>query len=272
MKISFFCPRWGSENLDFEIFCKKVRESGYDGVEMSLPCGDHKATDRILRVLRDEGLQFIAQHWETSDTDVDTHIQNMKERLAWLVSAEPLFINSQTGKDWFGFEQNKKILEAAAEIAASTGVRILHETHRGKFAYSAAVARRFLESNKDLRISADFSHWCVVSESLLEDQTEAMKLAISRTDHIHTRVGFAESPQVSDPRAPEWKQALDAHLAWWDAIVAAHRDAGDKSFTVTTEFGPFPYLPALPWTGMPVADQWGINLFMKDLLKKRWGV
>jgi len=36
------------------------------------------------------------------------------------------------------------------------------------------------------------------------------------------------------------------------------------------EFGPSGYMPTLPYTQQPVADQWSVNKFMLDLLKKRY--
>jgi hypothetical protein len=119
-------------------------------------------------------------------------------------------------------------------------------------------------------LSADFSHWCVVSESLLADQAESLGLAIERTDHIHARVGFEEGPQVADPRAPESSAALEAHLGWWDRIIALHRAKGSALVTVAPEFGPSPYMPSLPWTGQPVSDQWATNVRMMGLLRGRW--
>ena len=98
---------------------------------------------------------------------------------------------------------------------------------------------------------------------------DTVKLAISRTDHIHTRVGHAEGPQVNDPRAPEWKDAVNAHFDWWDQVVGQKRSAG-KLLTMLTEFGPVDYLPALPYTRQPVADQWEINKYMLDTLRTRY--
>ena len=31
MAIQFFCLRWGSEDLRWEIFCQKASNAGYDG-------------------------------------------------------------------------------------------------------------------------------------------------------------------------------------------------------------------------------------------------
>jgi hypothetical protein len=96
-----------------------------------------------------------------------------------------------------------------------------------------------------------------------------VNLALSRTDHIHARIGHAEGPQVNDPRAPEWKNAVDAHLSWWDKVVERKRIEGTP-ITFLTEFGPPSYLPTLPFTNQPVANQWEINIYMMDLLRKRY--
>ncbi|MDX9957722.1 MAG: sugar phosphate isomerase/epimerase [Spirochaetia bacterium] len=270
MELLFFCPRWGSEQLAFGDFCTKAKGAGYAGVEMNLPTGEQDRTDGILDTLARHSLSFIGQHHQTHAADRVEHRKELQAHLRWLASARPLFINSQTGRDWFPFEDNLALIGAAQAVAEETGVTILHETHRGKFSFCAAATKPFLDRLADLRLSADFSHWCTVSESLLEDQEAAVSAAIEWTDHIHARVGHAEGPQVNDPRAPEWHTAFDAHLAWWDRIIQKHRERGTKTFTITTESGPFPYMPTLPWTGMPVASQWDINCYMMDFLRRRY--
>jgi sugar phosphate isomerase/epimerase len=261
---------WGSESLSFETFCKNASEAGYDGVEMALPLDDGPRTRAIIQALEENGLQLIAQHWETADADIERHIDLFRQRLEWQASARPEFINSQTGRDWFSFEDNQRITDAADEVSKRTGIKIVHETHRGKFTFCAAQTRRFLLANPDLRLTADFSHWCNVSDSLLEDQGEAVAAAIGRADHMHARIGHPEGPQVTDPRAPEWEPALSAHLAWWDAIIESRRSEGAERFTITPEFGPVPYMPTLPFTNQPVADQWAINAQMMNLPKERY--
>jgi len=268
---TLFCPRWGTESEPWDQFCGRVKAAGYDGVETGLPVGDRAATDAILSSLRKNGLALIAQHWETVTPRWDEHAAEYKRRLEWLTACGPLFVNSQTGKDWFTFEENQALVRIAHDEAASSGVRILHETHRGKFAFAAAVARRFLADDPKLRITADFSHWCTVSESLLEDQAESLDVAIARTDHLHARVGHPEGPQASDPAAPEWADALSRHLTWWDRIADRHRKEGAEVLTVTPEAGPVTYMPSLPYTRQPVADQWMVNVAMMERLRKRWG-
>jgi sugar phosphate isomerase/epimerase len=269
MKIRFMCPMWGNAGRPIEQFCEEVAAAEYDGVEASVPLDNKPFARRVVSAIKEAGLGWIGQHWETVDSDPDRHVETLSERLLWLAELEPLFINSQTGRDWFSFDQNRRVIDAARSVEAKTGVKIIHETHRGKFSFCAQSTRKFLETYSDLRITADFSHWCTVSESMLEDQADAVSLAIGRADHIHARVGWQEGPQINDPRSPEWADTVAVYLGWWDRIVEAHRQSGED-LTLAPEFGPFPYMPQLPFTRQPVASQWDINLYMMNLLKKRY--
>jgi sugar phosphate isomerase/epimerase len=269
MKMMFFCPYWGQQHVGIETFAKKVKAAGYEGVEMPLPL-DESDRERIVAVLRDHDLALIAQHHETHLADWQAHRQMYEGHLRNLAAAQPFLINAHTGKDYFSFEQNATLIELAKVVAEETGVRILHETHRGRFSFAAHVTRRFLESLEDLTLTLDLSHWCNVAESMLEDQTEAVELALSRCAYFHARVGFAEGPQITDPRAPEWQDAVVCHLQWWDQILEYALQRGDTVFPIAPEFGPFPYLQHLPFTQMPLANQWEINCYMKDLLTERY--
>ena len=154
-------------------------------------------------------------------------------------------------------------------MAKKTGITICHETHRSRILFAAHVAKQYLDKNPQMRVTLDISHWCNVHESLLHDQEDTVQAVLKRVDHIHTRVGHPEGPQVNDPRAPEWENALKRHLGWWDKVVEAKKKAG-KQMTFLTEFGPPDYMPTLPYTRQPLADQWAINVHMMKLLRKRY--
>ena len=272
MAMKFYAPQWGN-TLPFDLFCQNVKAAGYDGVEMALPFGAEESRT-IIDTLQQYDLELIGQYWQSFERDLDEHSRNYEKYLRNLIAADPVFINCQTGKDFFTFEQNNQLFGLAARISAETGVKIIHETHRGKALFAAHIAQDYLTQLPDVRICLDISHWCNVHESLLDDQTEAVRLAISRTDHIHSRVGHPEGPQVNDPRAPEWELTLNAHLAWWDQVVETHRANGTNRtggpVTVTTEFGPATYMPVMPYTQLPIGNQWEINVFMMNLLKERY--
>ncbi|WP_273211787.1 sugar phosphate isomerase/epimerase family protein [Runella zeae] len=267
MNIKFFAPSWGN-TLPFETFCKNVKEAGYDGVEMALPL-EKAEKQAILDTLRDFDLKFMGQYYQSFERDLSEHAKSYEKYLRHLIEAQPILVNCQTGKDYFSFEQNKHLFEIAEHISKETGVKIIHETHRGKSLFAAHITQLYLTSLPDLRITLDISHWCNVHESLLADQTEAVELALHHADHIHTRIGHPEGPQVNDPRAPEWKETFETHLKWWDKIVEIHQKNGTQ-LTMNTEFGPATYMPVLPYTQQPVASQWEINVFMMNFLKKRY--
>jgi sugar phosphate isomerase/epimerase len=269
MKVLFFCPRWGQSHLGWDDFAYKVKAAGYDGIETDIPI-DASERAILLEAMDKHGLLLIAQHWETVAPDYEQHKTEYAARIAHLAAAKPLFINSQTGKDYYSFEQNKHLLALAAATTAGTGVEVYHETHRGKFSFAAHITHEYLKLLSGLEITLDISHWCAVAETLLHDQAEAVKTAISRTRHVHARVGFAQGPQVNDPRAPEWKEALDFHLHCWDAVVELHKKMQRPVLSFTMEFGPFPYMPQHPYTQQPLSDQWEINWHMKEMLKKRY--
>lgn len=272
MQLKFFCPRWGSEKLSWDAFLQKAKEAGYDGIEWGIP---NEASDATLQLvwekLESYGLEIIPQHYGTYEADYAKHFDQYG---AWLEKIRPykaVKVNSQTGKDFFSFEQNKSLIDLAEAWAGSTGIPVYHETHRNKFSFAAHIVKEYLSSMPNLKITFDVSHWVNVAESYLEDQQEALALAISRTEHLHARVGYPEGPQIPDPRDPDWQEAVATHLGWWDKVVERKRKEGNSAgLTITPEFGPFPYMVPLPFTGQPISDQWEINIHMVKLLKERY--
>lgn len=267
MEIKFFCPLWGSGDLDFTGFAEKVKSSGYDGIEMSLPA-DKNEKEFILKTIRNHDLLFLAQHYETATTDFNAHKKEYTERITGLAAANPVLVNTQTGKDFFSFEQNAELIDISYQIAREHGVRLVHETHRGKFSFAAHITANFIERIPYLRLGFDVSHWCAVAESFLENQEQNVDLAIERADHIHARVGHPEGPQITDPRAPEWKDAVNIHVEWWKRIIERNRKEGKDYITITSEFGPYPYMTLLPYTMQPITNQWDVNVYMMNLLRK----
>jgi sugar phosphate isomerase/epimerase len=269
MKVSFYCTRWGQERSPWDEFFKRVREEGYDGVETSLPMTPAEQ-EPILNGLEKHGLQLIGQHWDTVTGDFATHARELEQRLKSMLDARAVLITSHTGKDYFSFEENIQLLLISKRIAQENKVDIIHETHRGKFSFAAHITQKYLEAIPSLRLNLDISHWYAVAESFLEDQAQAVQMAVARTAHIHARVGHTQGSQVSDPRGREWDHALQQHLMQWDRVVERHRQLGSAELGITCEFGPAPYMQTYPGTDRPLSDQWEVNVFMKNLLKDRY--
>lgn len=265
--LKVLATNWGFAG-DHDAFCAKAKGLGYDGFEAWVP-GDAKSRDELIRISDKHGMQY-GFLTGGGDPDPAKHAEEFKAMVLRAAEAKPLYINCHSGKDHFSFEQNKALMDFTAEVSAKTGVPIYHETHRGRALFAAHVARKFMEATPSLRLTFDVSHWCNVAESLLADQSATVSMALERVGHIHARIGHPEGPQVNDPRAPEWDAAVKAHVGWWDKVAERKRREGSV-MTVLTEFGPPDYLPTLPYTRQPLADQWDINVYMKDFLRKRYG-
>ncbi len=257
---------WGF-NGTIQEFCARIKADGFDGAEVWFPA-DEKNQQELLNAFEKHGLKY-GFLIGGSDSTFTHNLDQFTQMLNRGVTAKPLYINCHSGKDYFSFSENKAFMDLTAKASIASGIPIYHETHRGKSLYSAPITKNFIEQLSSLRLTLDISHWCNVHESMLDDQKETIGLALSRTDHIHARIGHPEGPQVSDPRAPEWKFAADAHFGWWDRVVEQKKKEG-KRMTMLTEFGPPDYMPTTAYTRQPLADQWQINKYMLDVLRKRY--
>jgi sugar phosphate isomerase/epimerase len=271
MKINYLCPYWGCEKDSANTFLDKVLAAGYEGVEIKLPSEESFIQDFFERIeqIRAENPNFmlVLQQLSTPENEsVGEYITKMQAKLRELAALKSHFINSHTGKDYYTFAENCRVLEAAMEIEAETNIPIFHEIHRGRFSFHAPTLLPYLEKFPNLQLVGDFSHFCVVSESLLQGQEEMLEKIIPHIAHIHARVGSEQAPQVSDPSAPEWKTHLQCFTNWWQQILENGKQKGISEMSITPEFGAVPYLPVLPFTQQPIANQWNNNLFMKEYL------
>jgi len=268
-ELKILATNWGFHGTQDE-FLAKVKKEGYDGIEIWWP-GDKAKQDELFAGLKKYQLEvgFLCAGFQPNWQEHLELFKSTTTAAATNTVQLPLYINCHSGRDHFSFDQNKAFIDHTIALSKKTGVIICHETHRSRILYAAPVARQFMEKIPELRMTFDVSHWCNVHESLLQDQQETVDMALERVDHIHARIGHPESPQVSDPRAPEWEDAVKAHLTWWDKIVEKKRKKNER-LTILTEFGPPDYMPSLPYTRQPLADQWAINVHMLGLLRKRY--
>jgi sugar phosphate isomerase/epimerase len=264
MKLIFGKSKWEMWDDPLESFLQRVVESGFEATEIYL--GSLKESPaEITRLHEEYGLRLIGQIL-TQGQSYKEHLQSLESQLEFAAQCNVEFINTHAGRDIFSFNENVEIFQRIAELSQSSRVSILVETHRGRPTYSAIETRKYLEAVPAMRLTADFSHWMVVHESDLGDQRVNLDLAIARADYIHARVGYAEGPQIPDPRAPEWSHAVTRHLAMWQEIIDQHKGNGRDALYITPEFGPPGYMHTAPFTNQPVGDVWEQNVYMKSLL------
>ena len=275
MKIKFFCPRWGAEQQPWEPFLQAVKEAGYAGIEWFpySEAGDYTA---VVKLLEQFGLEFtivmaVIKHMEP----VDDYLAELERQLLDLATIgsgtnRPLAITAQTGREFYTQDEAARCIACCDAVSRKTGIPIYQETHRNKWAFAAHAVYPQLLKHPGLTLTLDVSHWFCVSESYLHDQQPAVELALRHARHIHARVGHTEGPQVWDPSAGEYAEALAEHLAIWDKWINIRKESGDPFCTVTPEFGPPPYMVFAGRTGTPFEEQWRVNLWMKNLLEKRY--
>ncbi len=264
-KILFFQTDWGN-TLPMDAFLAKAKAAGYDGVELWMPAGEDKKKS-LKEGLKKYELEVIFLHGTARNLPFEEALLAYEVGLQEILAWKPLKVNSHTGNDFWTPEQNLAFIVLGDRYAKQVGIPVLHETHRGRFSYTLPKAVAMFRKFPNLKYTLDISHWMVVHERLLTESNPLLQEIFPSVDHIHARVGFAEGPQVPNPAAPEWKNEVKAHLDIWEKII---RSQTGKVFTVTTEFGPPPYMATVPFTNQPLADQWEANVWIRNALKSRF--
>jgi len=256
MKLQLVRHLWGVDHTHgLEHHLARWEQAGYEVVEAGLRVSPDRAA--LLRFLKHSGWRWIPQVFSRDFVPGGTvreHLDSLRQRVEECLDHHPLFFNAHSGSDTWSLAQAEDFYGAALEFEEGVGVPIAHETHRLRCFGNPWTTRHILERFPTLKLTCDFSHWVCVAERLLPDCEPIIQLAARHCLHLHARVGYEEGPQVPDPRAPEWAGHLAAHEKWWDIIWTSQKQRGLAVSTLTPEFGPAPYLQALPFTQSPVAD------------------
>lgn len=262
MKLNVFKALWGFEGT-YEELLRRAAEAGYAGVEAPMPSLEDEAG--FKQALKRHGLSYIVQTTTSGD-----HVRSFEEQVERAAGFEPVLIVCHSAKDSMSESDQDRFYEKALQIEQKAGIQVGHETHRGRAMFTPWTTARLLNKFPELRITADFSHWMNVCESHLDDQEEAVALAIARAVHVHGRIGFPEGPQVPHPASPFFAKELSIFMGWWERIFALQSKSGKQETTFTAEFGPPGYMPTDPFTNKPVSDLWEVNEWMTDAVKQRF--
>jgi sugar phosphate isomerase/epimerase len=263
MDLKIFKSLWGmSGPLEQQI--EQIAEAGYDGVEScTQECND---IPLLKQLLAKNKLDYISLLY----TEGDDHGKSFEERARQAAELNPVRIVAHGGRDTMSYVKQVRFFIRALRVEEAIGIPVAHETHRRRPFYSPINTLPILRELPELRLNIDYSHWCCVTESMLEDHSDAMEISAERAIHLHGRIGFENGPQVPDPRAPEWEGHVKKHEAWWNPIIEAHRARKESLFTFTPEFGPPSYMPTVPYKNEPTASLWDVCLWSAERFRKQF--
>ncbi|KAM6482104.1 hypothetical protein HDV62DRAFT_390947 [Trichoderma sp. SZMC 28011] len=192
----------------------KLKDKGYDGVEVKVNMLEQESDYERLRQICDQ-----------------------------------LELEISVLDDW-NIEESIKFYEGTIKIDRELDVSgfVCHETHRSRSLFSPWVTRLILEAVPELRLTADFSHWMVVGERLLDDgegDRTTMEAIVPHVSHIHTRVGTTQATQCPAPTHPDFDRERFCYERLWGNILKYQfkKNGPDALITFVPEYGPFPYHP-----------------------------
>ncbi len=266
MQLQCYKTLWGHTG-GFARACQQAKAAGFAGLEGPAPA-PVREQQAWRQQLRDHGLLYIAEictagsYLPDRAASVDDHLASLEQKLQQAMSLEPQLVTCLGGCDAWSEEQSLAFFSAAMRLAQQCGIAISFETHRGRSFFNPWVTARICEKLTALQLTADFSHWCVVCERLMDTEHEVLETLVGRVQHIHARVGYEQGPQVADPRLARYQRALDSHQFWWRRIWEGQRQRGCTRSTLTPEFGPDGYQQMDVFSATPVGDLWEINCWM----------
>ena len=274
MELQIFKTLWGhTGGLDVAVAACKEHE--FEGIEGQAPSTTTERNEFRIK-LAEHGLSYIAEictagsYVPKRQASTVEHLESLRYQAAAARECNPLFLTIIAGCDAWTVDQSVDFFGEATAICHELEITASFETHRSRSFFNPWTTRDILRQLPALKLTCDFSHWCVVCERLIDTEPEIIALCAERAHHVHARVGYDQGAQVPHPAAPEYREALEAHERWWAQIWRSQLLRGMSLSTVTPEFGPDGYLHCLPFTGAPVADLGQINTWMAQRQRQRF--
>ena len=270
-----FSKRFGAASGTLDDAIDACGRGVFDGIEGQAPTGGPERR-RFRDGISEAGLEFIAEictagsYVPNRQASVDEHVDSLRQAADAALECHPLFLTVIAGCDAWSVAQSVNFFGLAMAMVEERGITASFETHRSRSLFNPWVTAEILRQLPALKLTCDYSHWCVVCERLIDTEPEILTLCAARAHHVHARIGYDQGPQVPHPAAPEYAGALAAHEGWWDQIWQNQIARGFAVSTMTPEFGPDGYLHAMPFTGAPVADLNEVNLWMAERERKRF--
>lgn len=275
MKLNLYSSMWPQKG-DWRSALRLAQTNEWQGIEGPL----HSQPDERkmqMEMVRAAGMEWIVEVCTATRPGAyvpepglppNQHLDSLETALEQALPLNPPFVTTMGGSDAWSFSDMVDFLTGVVNLSQRYNLPIAVETHRSRCFFNPWLTRDLLREVTEIQVTADVSHWCVVTERLvLNEEPEILDLLSERVIHIHGRIGYDQGPQVPHPGAPEYSAARSAHWTWWNQIFSGMAKRGQETVTITPEFGPDGYLQTAPFTQFPVGDLNEINTWMGRFLR-----
>ncbi|GAB1192969.1 hypothetical protein APSETT444_002170 [Aspergillus pseudonomiae] len=167
------------------------------------------------------------------------HLTNYRAQLEIAKTLKPFKINAHSGEvrdgidhedsDGWSIDQSVEFFTGTLAIDAELGLAGMLNT-QGKSA----------NNDPSLQVTADFSHFVVVCERLLdqgEEDKELLRTIIPRVTHIHARIGTTQSSQCPDPTNDVFTEERRFFENSWKQIIQSIVRQTSSPVTFVPEYG-----------------------------------
>ncbi|KAE8346139.1 hypothetical protein BDV24DRAFT_158938 [Aspergillus arachidicola] len=117
---------------------------------------------------------------------------------------------------------------------------VSYEAHRNRAFFRPRATAAVLKRVPSLQVTADFSHFVVVCERLLdqdEDNKERLRTIIPGVTHIHASIGTTQSSQCPEPTNDVFKEERRFFEDSWKQIIQSIVQQRSSPVTFVPEYG-----------------------------------
>ena len=263
-------PR-GPEQWTFEEKLKRVKDAGFEGVQLGTRLADEP-----------ENQELLAKYDLTySMASVPKTAQEVRKGLEAVKRSEARFLVVIAGHSYMSDDLILPLIADSIRAAAELGVHLSWETHRAALTESPYRTLKLVEKFPQMQFCADLSHWALVQE--LEDFNKQATFwqypkpdmfqmwgpVLDRTSVIQCRISDGDSVQVdvgdgTSEIAQQWMELWSEIMRRW----LKNAQPGDI-LPVAPELGPAPY-SIYDLEGVELSDRWEQALVMKKLTEQAW--
>lgn len=251
-------PEWSLEEK-----ARLVKEAGFEAMECWLtPQNEAQVKEALDR----EGLRLALGHHPFSVEDTQRVLKQAERLGADYVFAQP-------GHAFMTEQEAAALVRDCVLAAEDAGITLFIETHRNTVTETLPQTLRLIEALPHIRLTADLSHYFVVSEFYgweSENLSERFAPILERTCGVHGRISNGEQIQVDVGDGTG--DLAQAYVNLWTCALEAWLEGarpGDL-FPFTPELGPPAYAIVHPDGSGEISDRWEQSLVMKQLGQEAW--